>query len=95
MSLFQEGDEAQLLYGHHEEVEGATRTAKELALSRRQEARAEADLGRIARMERERVRMISCLGSFVLSGNHDNIGTELPFPNISRPLGKYSTTRRQ
>ena len=54
----QEGDEAQLLHGHHEEVDGATQTARALALSRKQEARAEADLGRIARMERERVRDI-------------------------------------
>ena len=54
----QEGDEVQLLHGHHEEVDGATKTARVLALSRKQEARAETDLGRIARMERERVRDI-------------------------------------
>ena len=56
MNPRQEGDEAQLLYGHHDEVEGAAETARALALSRRQGARAESDLGRIARMERERVR---------------------------------------
>ena len=55
----QEGDEAQLLHGHHEEVEGAAGTARALALSRRQEARAESDLGRIARMEKERVRALT------------------------------------
>ena len=58
MSPLREGDEAQLLHGHHEEVEGAAGTARALALSRRQEARAESDLGRIARMEKERVRAL-------------------------------------
>ena len=53
----------QLLHGHHEEVDGATKTARALALSRKQEARAETDLGRIARMERERVRDIELSSS--------------------------------
>ena len=61
----QEGDEAQLLHGHHEEVDGATKTARVLALSRKQEARAETDLGRIARMERERVRDIELSIGFI------------------------------
>ena len=61
----QEGDEAQLLHGHHEEVDGATKTARALALSRKQEARAETDLGRIARMERERVRDIELSIGFI------------------------------
>ena len=51
-----EGDEAQLIYAHRDEVEAAAGTARALAASRREEARAEADLGKIARMERERVR---------------------------------------
>ena len=47
-------------------MDGATKTAKALALSQKQEARAETDLGRIARMERERVRDIELSIGFSL-----------------------------